>query len=94
MKVKLEVEWDDVEGLVEDLEDADGKHARVAAIATFLDAATPMGAILPPPLGTVLEMWDDALYARLIKWGMRVLSRDPEKRAERKAKRRARRKKN
>jgi hypothetical protein len=91
MRLKLDADLEDIEGLVEDLAEADTEDARLAAVAVFLDAALPLGAVLPPPIGAIAEAADGILLGKLISWGVDVLKRDPNKRAERRARRKKRR---
>jgi hypothetical protein len=96
-KIRLEAEWEDVEGLVVELAEvgrmppAAREDRIVEVIADFLDAATPAGALLPPPIGAIAEGLDGAAYRALLTWGRTLFKKDPKKVAARKARRAARR---
>ena len=90
MKLHLSPHIEDVEDLIDDLEDARSEDARVRAVADFLAASTPLGAILPPPIGSLADAIESTIYEQFYRWGRKVFKRNPAKRAARRAKRAAR----
>ncbi len=76
--IKLEVTPDDLAGFVSDLSHAselptkrERREATLDAIGDFVDVATPLDAVLPPPLGTlvddVLDI-DGKLFDAVVGW--------------------------
>lgn len=90
------VNEDDLSGIIEDLTDADDRDARLAALAEFLDSCVPFGAVLPPPLGALVEAVDRPIFTAVMRFARNLTRKSTRleriaRRGARKAAREARR---
>ena len=67
------------------------KEATIKAIAQFIDAILPLDAVIPGPLGDIVERHDDKALEAIIHHLTKVFHADPAKKAARAERRQRRR---